>query len=214
MNGFLTVSRRDKVLLAVLAVLAVGFLYFKLLILPGVNEISSVNTEIESNKQKLEDLQYKKTQNVIIKNNISKLQGKYDEAKNAVTIDTKDADITDSLYSLSAKNNVKITAITYSPGVEYSNNTANNTNAASTNQNTKDPGGKLMRMDASLAVSGNLTDIIKFMDNLQNSERIDIINNVSINKDSNSNKATINTSYFYITAETQQQNSQGSNTNN
>lgn len=213
MNSFLTVSQRDKVLLAILAVLAVGFLYFKLLILPGMNEISTVNAEIENNKQKLEDLQYKKTQNTIIKNTITKLQGKYDAAKNAVTIDPKDADISSGLFSAAAKNNVKLTAVTYSPGVEYTD--ANkNTNTASSNANAKIPSGRLMRMDASINIAGNISDIIKFVKDLENTERIDAIGNVSINKDNNSNKAAITTSYFYFTGDSQQQTSKTNNTGN
>lgn len=214
MNDFLTVSKRDKILLAVLAVLAVGFLYFKLLVLPGINEISSVNESIESNKQKLEDLQYKKTQNIVIKNNIKKLQVNYDEAKNAITVEPKDSDITSNLYSLAAKNNVKLTTVTYPAGVQYSVDNKN-TSGASSNADTKIPSGKLMRMDTSLNISGNnISDILKFVQELENSERVNIIGNLSINKSDNANTANITTSYFYFTGDSPQQTSQSNSTNN
>ena len=194
----INLNRRDKILLIILAVLAIVFLYVKLLILPSTDKISNINSQITNSKSQLQTLDYKKTQNIIIKKNIKKLQPKYDDANQQITVSRKDATITTEMNILCSKNNVKLTSLVFQEGVVYSQNS---TTANTTNTNKSIPSGNLMQMGTTISITGNISDVIKFIHDLERTKRIDVINNVSITNSDNINKATIVTNYFYISGD-------------
>jgi Tfp pilus assembly protein PilO len=192
------ISRRDKVLLIILAVLALMFLYSKLLLLPSIDEISNINSQINSSKSQLDTLAFKERQNAIIQKNIKKLQTKYDNATQEITVSRKDTTITSEINSLCNNHNVRLTDLTFQEGVVFSGkSTVPNT----LNQNRAIPDGKLMEMGTSVSITGNISDIINFIDDLEHTNRIDVIDNVEITNSNNTKKATIETNYFYISGE-------------
>ncbi|WP_026882848.1 hypothetical protein [Clostridium akagii] len=194
----INLNRRDKILLIILAVLAVLFLYAKLLIIPSTDKISNINSQISSNEAQIVTLDYKKDQNTIIKRNIKNLQPKYDDAKNQITISRKDGNITTDISRLCSNHNVKLTSLVFQEGVVYSQNVTGKNVA---NPNKSVPNGNLMEMGTTITITGSISDVIKFIDDLEHTKRIDVINNVSINNSDNTNKASIVANYFYISGE-------------
>lgn len=197
-NLNLNLNRRDKLLFIILAVLAIVFLYVKLFIFPSTDKISSINSQINNDKSQLATLDFKKTQNIIIKKNIKKLQPKYDNAAQEITVSRKDTTISTEVNALCSKHNVKLTSLAFQEGVVYSkNSTAQNI----TDPNKAIPDGNLMEMGTAISVTGNVPDMISFINDLEQTKRIDDINDVSITSSDNTNKASISTNYFYISGE-------------
>lgn len=197
----LALTKRDKVLLIILAVIIVILLYFKVLISPTLQIISSTKTEIQNNTDKLSGLENKKSQNVLLKKNIEKLKVKYNDEKNSIAEGTKDGNITISLQELCSKNKLKLSNVNYVQGVEYSGNT---NSAASAQKNINVAVGTIMKMETTIIVNGSLKDINNFVADLEHTDRLNLISNIAISKTSDVYNATINTSYFYVLSEKNQ----------
>lgn len=197
-------TKRDKILLGLLIVILIFFVYFKLLLLPSLNSISDIKSSINTNQVKLSDLESKKTESTAIKNYLAKNLQKYETAKNEITTDLDDRDIVSELSKVCAQDNIKLTNLTFSTGSIYANSnttssTSSNSNTGSeTSSNNKISKGQLMTAEASISVSGGLSDIIKFIDNLEHTDRIAIISMVSLSQSDGTIKASITANYFYF----------------
>lgn len=190
-------TKRDKVLLVILLVLVVSFLYLRFLITPSIEKISNVKADIETNKGKLDTLDNKKIQNQAIRNKLKNLIGKYEDAKLAIPTGVKDAEIVTSISKICSKDNIQLSSLSFSNGVIYSNSN-NNTAASSSKTNAQAASGQLMSTEASISITGNLTNIISFIDDFEHTDRIGIISTVSFSQSDNSFKASITANYFYF----------------
>lgn len=190
----LTLTKKDKILLIGLGIVIILLLYFQFIISPSLKSISNVKDTIESNKNKLSELENKKVQNALLKKSINKLKAQYDGNKGDITQGTKDGDISTSLVSLVNKNKLKLTSINYGQGANYSGSTNNGTAAGNANAAI----GQIMQMSATLAVSGNLDDINNFVADLEHTDRLNTISNVSVSKTDKVYSATISTVYYYF----------------
>lgn len=190
----LTLTNKDKILLIGLGIVIILLLCFQFIISPSLKSISNVKDTIESNKNKLSELENKKVQNVILKKSINKLKAQYDENKSDITQGTKDGDISTSLVGLVNKNKLKLTSINYTQGSNYSGSNNNSSAAGSANAAI----GQIMKMSATLAVSGNLDDVNNFLADLEHTDRLNTISNVSVSKADNVYSANISTDYYYF----------------
>ena len=189
-------SKRDKILLGILIVLAIGFLYYKFLLTPSLNELSIAQTQLSGNQSRVNLIQSKEVMNVGLKKQLESLSNKNAEATKEITVNMKDADIVTNLSNLCVKDSLKLSSVTFGQGTKYSNNATTNSVQASNNSNIKDD--TLMTLNANIEVEGDKNNIITFIKDLEQGKRIANIRNISINSSNNAFIATINTDFYYF----------------
>jgi Tfp pilus assembly protein PilO len=192
-------TKRDKILLGLLIAILVAFLYYRFLLSPSLEGVSNIKAQVESNQQKEADLENKKILNVQLKKSIAKLETKKDKAEIAITVGSKDGEIVKSLNSLSTKNNVSLSGVTFSTATKFTNLSSAKAQIQTEAQTATVPEDTFMSLGATIEVNGTLSSIINYIDDLEHEERIANVSNVSISQNDSAYKVVIAAQFFYFT---------------
>ena len=144
-------------------------------------------------------MENKKVLNVQLKKSIAKLETKKDKAEVAISVGSKDGEIVKSLNSLSTKNNVNLSGVTFSQATKFTDLSNSKVQTQTTTQVNSVPKDTIMSLGATINIEGNLNQIINYIDDLEHEERIANVSNVSISKNDNAYKLVIAAQFFYFT---------------
>lgn len=182
-------SKREKYLLIVLAVMIVFYVYYRLLLLPILNDIYTSKANI--NKYN-EEINLQITNNVSAKNDklkLEELKTKIDKALVVFPAEEREPEIAYDVKAISNSCNVTLTAVSFGEAAEY--------------QVKQGPklSDKVMSVPVTLQFTGEYKNITNFIAKLENDTRMAVAENVILTGGNNSIHGSISLKYLYLTGQ-------------
>lgn len=178
-------SKREKYLLIVLAVALVFYCYFRIVLLPILDDIqvskSNINKYTEEiNSQILNKITMQKD-----KKQLEEFKANIDKSLAALPKEERNPEIAHNIKALSDYCGVSMNSINFGQAVEFKLEQAPKVS------------DKVMSVPVMLQVSGNYKSIMSFISKIENDSRIALVNTAAINGNDNALQAVISVSYLY-----------------
>ncbi|WP_315114857.1 type 4a pilus biogenesis protein PilO [Clostridium intestinale] len=187
--GLNKLSHKEKILLLIVAIMSVFFVYYNYLIIPTMDKLAPLETEVEALKNKT--LNYENIENKIIikEKEYNELKDKYNESARALPKIDKYPELSKDLNDLANKNTVTLQSIAMEKGQVYQQG---DTSKDASTPSTSNKGG-LSTQKVTLSLSGDFSNILNLVNDLENGSRICEINSITSTKES----STINLTFYY-----------------
>jgi Tfp pilus assembly protein PilO len=187
--GLNKLSHKEKILLLIVAIMSVFFVYYNYLIIPTIDKLAPLETEVEALRNKT--LNYENIENKIIikEKEYNELKDKYDESAKALPKIDKYPELSKSLNDLANKNTVTLQSIAMEKGQVYQQG---DTSKDASTPSTSNKGG-LSTQKVTLSLRGDFSNILNLVNDLENGSRICEINSITSTKES----STINLTFYY-----------------
>ena len=187
--GLNKLSHKEKILLLIVAIMSVFFVYYNYLIIPTMDKLAPLETEVEALRNKT--LNYENIENKIIikEKEYNELKDKYNESARALPKIDKYPELSKDLNDLANKNTVTLQSIAMEKGQVYQQG---DTSKDASTPSTSNKGG-LSTQKVILSLSGDFSNILNLVNDLENGSRICEINSITSTKES----STINLTFYY-----------------
>ncbi len=187
--GLNKLSHKEKILLLIVAIMSVFFVYYNYLIIPTMDKLAPLETEVEALRNKT--LNYENIENKIIikEKEYNELKDKYNESARALPKIDKYPELSKDLNDLANKNTVTLQSIAMEKGQVYQQG---DTSKDASTPSTSNKGG-LSTQKVTLSLKGDFSNILNLVNDLENGSRICEINSITSTKES----STINLTFYY-----------------
>lgn len=187
--GLNKLSHKEKILLLIVAIMSVFFVYYNYLIIPTMDKLAPLETEVEALRNKT--LNYENIENKIIikEKEYNELKDKYNESARALPKIDKYPELSKDLNDLANKNTVTLQSIAMEKGQVYQQG---DTSKDASTPSTSNKGG-LSTQKVTLSLRGDFSNILNLVNDLENGSRICEINSITSTKES----STINLTFYY-----------------
>lgn len=187
--GLNKLSHKEKILLLIVAIMSVFFVYYNYLIIPTIDKLAPLETEVEALRNKT--LNYENIENKIIikEKEYNELKDKYNESARALPKIDKYPELSKDLNDLANKNTVTLQSIAMEKGQVYQQG---DTSKDASTPSTSNKGG-LSTQKVTLSLKGDFSNILNLVNDLENGSRICEINSITSTKES----STINLTFYY-----------------
>ncbi len=187
--GLNKLSHKEKILLLIVAIMSVFFVYYNYLIIPTMDKLVPLETEVEALRNKT--LNYENIENKIIikEKEYNELKDKYNESARALPKIDKYPELSKELNDLANKNTVTLQSIAMEKGQVYQQG---DTSKDASTPSTSNKGG-LSTQKVTLSLKGDFSNILNLVNDLENGSRICEINSITATKES----STINLTFYY-----------------
>lgn len=187
--GLNKLSHKEKILLLIVAIMSVFFVYYNYLIIPTMDKLAPLETEVEALRNKT--LNYENIENKIIikEKEYNELKDKYNESARALPKIDKYPELSKELNDLANKNTVTLQSIAMEKGQVYQQG---DTSKDASTPSTSNKGG-LSTQKVTLSLRGDFSNILNLVNDLENGSRICEINSITSTKES----STINLTFYY-----------------
>ncbi|WP_326511757.1 type 4a pilus biogenesis protein PilO [Clostridium intestinale] len=187
--GLNKLSHKEKILLLIVAIMSVFFVYYNYLIIPTMDKLAPLETEVEALRNKT--LNYENIENKIIikEKEYNELKDKYNESARALPKIDKYPELSKDLNDLANKNTVTLQSIAMEKGQVYQQG---DTSKDASIPSTSNKGG-LSTQKVTLSLRGDFSNILNLVNDLENGSRICEINSITSTKES----STINLTFYY-----------------
>jgi len=187
--GLNKLSHKEKILILIVAVMSVFFVYYNYLIIPTMDKLAPLETEVEALRNKT--LNYENIENKIIikEKEYNELKDKYNESARALPKIDKYPELSKDLNDLANKNTVTLQSIAMEKGQVYQQG---DTSKDASTPSTSNKGG-LSTQKVTLSLKGDFSNILNLVNDLENGSRICEINSITSTKES----STINLTFYY-----------------
>lgn len=187
--GLNKLSHKEKILLLIVAIMSVFFVYYNYLIIPTMDKLAPLETEVETLRNKT--LNYENIENKIIikEKEYNELKDKYNESARALPKIDKYPELSKDLNDLANKNTVTLQSIAMEKGQVYQQG---DTSKDASTPSTSNKGG-LSTQKVTLSLKGDFSNILNLVNDLENGSRICEINSITSTKES----STINLTFYY-----------------
>lgn len=187
--GLNKLSHKEKILLLIVAIMSVFFVYYNYLIIPTMDKLAPLETEVEALRNKT--LNYENIENKIIikEKEYNELKDKYNESARALPKIDKYPELSKDLNDLANKNTVTLQSIAMEKGQVYQQG---DTSKDASTPSTANKGG-LSTQKVTLSLKGDFSNILNLVNDLENGSRICEINSITSTKES----STINLTFYY-----------------
>jgi Tfp pilus assembly protein PilO len=188
-------SRSEKILLTLLAVVLVSYVYYQFIMAPTLQKVTSAKVNISQLQSELDQLRLLAVGNKSLEEDIKEYKVKYEEYVNTIPREEREPQILRDLKLLIDNNDLKVTSVNIGIGIEYVNSSGENAAAAMSNLKT-------MAVPLSINFSGGYSDVMNFMKNLEESNRLTVISSVDMtSQEEGENKVlsiSLNANVIYI----------------
>lgn len=187
--GLNKLSHKEKILLLIVAIMSVFFVYYNYLIIPTMDKLAPLETEVEGLRNKT--LNYENIENKIIikEKEYNELKDKYNESARALPKIDKYPELSKDLNDLANKNTVTLQSIAMEKGQVYQQG---DTSKDASTPSTSNKGG-LSTQKVTLSLKGDFSNILNLVNDLENGSRICEINSITSTKES----STIDLTFYY-----------------
>lgn len=187
--GLNKLSHKEKILLLIVAIMSVFFVYYNYLIIPTMDKLAPLETEVEALRNKT--LNYENIENKIIikEKEYNELKDKYNESARALPKIDKYPELSKDLNDLANKNTVTLQSIAMEKGQVYQQG---DTSKDASTPSTSNKGG-LSTQKVTISLKGDFSNILNLVNDLENGSRICEINSITSTKES----STINLTFYY-----------------
>ncbi|QLY79344.1 type 4a pilus biogenesis protein PilO [Clostridium intestinale] len=187
--GLNKLSHKEKILLLIVAIMSVFFIYYNYLIIPTMDKLAPLETEVEALRNKT--LNYENIENKIIikEKEYNELKDKYNESARALPKIDKYPELSKELNDLANKNTVTLQSIAMEKGQVYQQGDASKDTSTPSTSNK----GGLSTQKVTLSLKGDFSNILNLVNDLENGSRICEINSITSTKES----STINLTFYY-----------------
>ncbi|SHI91194.1 type 4a pilus biogenesis protein PilO [Clostridium intestinale] len=187
--GLNKLSHKEKILLLIVAIMSVFFVYYNYLIIPTMDKLAPLETEVETLRNKT--LNYENIENKIIikEKEYNELKDKYNESARVLPKIDKYPELSKELNDLANKNTVTLQSIAMEKGQVYQQG---DTSKDASTPSTSNKGG-LSTQKVTLSLKGDFSNILNLVNDLENGSRICEINSITSTKES----STINLTFYY-----------------
>ncbi|WP_238907172.1 type 4a pilus biogenesis protein PilO [Clostridium sp. YIM B02506] len=187
--GLNKLSHKEKILLLIVAIMSVFFVYYNYLIIPTMDKLAPLETEVEALRNKT--LNYENIENKIIikEKEYNELKDKYNESARALPKIDKYPELSKDLNDLANKNTVTLQSIAMEKGQVYQQG---DTSKDASTPSTSNKGG-LSTQKVTLSLKGDFSNILNLVNDLENGSRICEINSITSTKES----STIDLTFYY-----------------
>lgn len=216
MNRLLNLSKRERYLIILIAILAAFYLYYSLFLSPILNKIKDEKSKVETYTFQLNNINLVKNTNKTLNVELKNLKEKNEENLNTLPDFERNPEIAYKLKSIADNNKITLNNINFSDPAIY-NNSANSSNTQQNNNSSSNevkssvtnfPKGSLLNIPVNLRVVGSYDNLLKFVAAIENGDRISIINTIKLDLQTNDTNSTdiiitdITLDYFYINSST------------
>jgi len=194
--GLNKLSHKEKILLLIVAIMSVFFVYYNYLIIPTMDKLAPLETEVEALRNKT--LNYENIENKIIikQKEYNELKDKYNESARALPKIDKYPELSKDLNDLANKNTVTLQSIAMEKGQVYQQG---DTSKDASTPSTSNKGG-LSTQKVTLSLKGDFSNILNLVNDLENGSRICEINSIPSTKE----RSTINLTFYYAPGDTEE----------
>lgn len=212
----LNLSKRERYLIILIAILAAFYLYYSLFLSPILNKIKDEKSKVETYTFQLNNINLVKNTNKTLNVELKNLKEKNEENLNTLPDFERNPEIAYKLKSIADNNKITLNNINFSDPAIY-NNSANSSNTQQNNNSSSNevkssvtnfPKGSLLNIPVNLRVVGSYDNLLKFVAAIENGDRISIINTIKLDLQTNDTNSTdiiitdITLDYFYINSST------------
>lgn len=221
MNKLVNLSKREKYLVILIAVLAIFYAYYSLFLSPMLNKIKNEKSKVETYILQLNNINSIKNTNKTLNVELKNLREKNDENLKTLPDFEKNPEIAYKLKAMADGNKVTIDNINFSEltiynpssstsgnNVQQNNNSSNDNNSVKTSANNFQ-NGSLINIPVNLTVVGSYDGLLNFVSAIEKGDRISIIDTIKltsqfngISSSSTDITADITLDYFYINSST------------
>lgn len=214
-------SKREKYLVILIAVLAIFYAYYSLFLSPMLNKIKNEKSKVETYILQLNNINSIKNTNKTLNVELKNLREKNDENLKTLPDFEKNPEIAYKLKAMADGNKVTIDNINFSEltiynpssstsgnNVQQNNNSSNDNNSVKTSANNFQ-NGSLINIPVNLTVVGSYDGLLNFVSAIEKGDRISIIDTIKltsqfngISSSSTDITADITLDYFYINSST------------
>jgi Tfp pilus assembly protein PilO len=219
------ISKRDKILLAILGIVVIGFLYYRFALTPQLNKLKAAETTLNDSKAKLENLKVQEKRIEVVKKEVADLTIKANEAMKVVPDTSKIPELIVYLRDMTTASgctpgNLGFAAPTTvnlnSNGSQGQNaqagqqggqqtsgqqNTQSQPNTQQSTQTNAINSGVVMILPISYEVKGGYGNIMSILTQIESCTRKMIVDKITINKDATAKTPaetmTVTTSNLY-----------------
>lgn len=185
-----SLSYKEKILLAILIVVSIFFVYYNYLIIPTLDKLQPLRSEVESLRS--EDSKYEDVENTITmkEKDLGDLRSKYEEASKVLPKIDRYPELSKDLNGLVTKNSLILNRIIMGKGQGTQSDSSSETGT-----NIEANQGKigLNTQQVTLEITGDFVNILKLIDDLEKGTRICEINSITSTKEN----TTINLNFYY-----------------
>lgn len=195
-------SKREKFLIATLLILAFGYAYVTLLLLPIIKGINSTSSNINKYNNEIKIQTSNKAILESKKKSLDDIKNKLKELSIAIPEDERNPELAYNLKSEADKTKVSVTSV--SVGQPAPLDAKNSTQNDGGNNNTPQAlAGRIMIIPVSVQVNGNYNSIVNFIASVENGKRVAEVSDVNLSGGSAANaqsavQAAINIRFYYI----------------
>lgn len=175
-------SKREKALVIVGAILVVIYLYFSYFLSPIYGKIKEENNIIKNKKNQIATIEKFKISNIANNKKLESLKIKFSEGFKELPKNERNPEIARDLNIMAEKSKVTINSVTFGSGT--TNASTNTTNSSSTAVDTRkttaqSSNAKLIIVPVTLIINGDYPTMLRFTKNIEENDRFAQI--VSIN---------------------------------
>lgn len=177
-------SKREKLLVILLACLIVLYVYLKFFLNPINDKIKAQTQVLNDKKTEYASMEKLKVSNVKNEKKLQQIKNKFDESVKALPKNERNPEISYNINSLAIKNKVNVNTVAFGQIADYSAGKKVNNADNATSKNTEGNNQKLMLVPVTVVISGDYSSMVNFINSIENDNRITEIESVSISSKS------------------------------
>jgi type IV pilus assembly protein PilO len=179
-------SKRETILLVVLALALVLYGYYSFLLLPILNGMETSTTNIVKYNQEINSQALSKVLLQKDKQKLEELRTNMNSAYSNLPQQERDADIAYNIKELGEASGISLTSVNFSEPMEYKLEQAPKVS------------GTLMSIPVNIQISGEYQNIMSFISKLEKGNRISVVNTVTLSGAEGKVSGNLSVNYLYI----------------
>jgi len=188
-------NKNEKILLAILGVVIVGYLYYTFLLNPVLNKISIANDNISNYKSEIVSLTTKEAETKNLQKQYDAMKLKYDQVIKSYPKYQKDPQIAYDIKALAAKYSITLSSVNFSEPNKVEDKTSGN----KTDNTAKSNVYGLYNVAVNITSAGTFINMKDFIKALEGEQRSTEIVTTSLIAGENSVNASLTANYYFIT---------------
>jgi Tfp pilus assembly protein PilO len=205
-------SKSEKILIALLLIVLVGYVYYQYIITPITIKVQSAQSSVDKYEQELFQTKLMAASNKKMTEEMAALKADYDKYVKQMPKSHRSAEIIREINRLAADTKVTLIGLTFGNGAEYKaptnsanvNSADNSVAAAGTAQKAETQASivKIMEVPVSVNIKGDYSSFTAFINSLETGSRIANISSVNVVKETDKGDrqlaVTLNISFLYV----------------
>jgi Tfp pilus assembly protein PilO len=194
--------KKEIIELSIVAIILILAIYYEFILTPIINYNSNLSNQINQLNNKNSNINMLELTSKEYKSSISKISNDYSKSSLAIPINSKDAEIENTVNSLCTKDATILNSLIFNASTVYVGQNSKTNSSNSTNTNIKT--GTLMMLPITVTISSKYDNILSFISDLEQNNRIFNITDYNIASDTSTGqlKAVLTIKCYYFTSDT------------